>query len=115
MLVLGVNQARDVSLNTSIVTHQSSNEMQRTNSFYPVLFCFLFCFLCFLFFLFLGLKLPLFFSITTTQTKVLLHTAPSKSDQHLEFQTAGRESQALLRIAQKEFGSKVRSVGKNTR
>ena len=34
----------------------------------------------------------LFFSITTTQTMGLLHTTPLKSDQHLNFQTAGHES-----------------------
>ena len=37
----------------------------------------------------------------------LLHTTSLKSDQHLKLQTAGHESQALLRSAQKEFGSKL--------
>ena len=112
MLVLGVNPGRDVSLNTSVVTHtKATMEFKETTAFTPLLFCFLFFSL---FPFFQGLKLPLFFNITTTQTNVLLPTAPSNSDQHLEFQTAGRESQALLRIAKKEFRSKVRSVRENT-
>ena len=89
MLVLVPNQARDVSLNTNVVTHQDNKECKKTTALLPSLL-FLF-FLLFLSSFFQGSK-TLLFSITTTQTMGLLKTAPLKSDQHLNFQTAGHES-----------------------
>jgi len=51
------NQARDVSLNTNVVTHQDSKECKKTTALFPSLF-FLFSSLSFfLLFLFQGLKL----------------------------------------------------------
>jgi len=53
MLVLVPNQARDVSLNTNVVTHQDSKECKKTTALFPSLFfslLFSFFFFCSFFF-----------------------------------------------------------------
>jgi hypothetical protein len=104
MLVLVPNQARDVSLNTNVVTHQDSKECKKTTALFPSLF-------------FLFSSLSFFFALSFSGAKTLLKSQqPKQRDcctqllsnqfQRLNFQTAGRESQVLLRRAQKELGSK---------
>ena len=70
MLVIGLNQTRDMSLNTRIVTHQSSKGMQGNNSSTPSLYYFLlFFFLLSFFFLFFSRAETPLFSIQNNQNK----------------------------------------------
>jgi hypothetical protein len=64
MLVLVPNQARDVSLNTNIVTHQDSKECKKITALFPSLF-FLFSFF-------------FFFALSFSGAKTLLKTQQPK-------------------------------------
>jgi hypothetical protein len=65
MLVLVPNQARDVSLNTNVVTHQDSKECKKTTALFPSLF-------------FLFSSLSFFFALSFLGAKTLLKTQQPK-------------------------------------
>jgi hypothetical protein len=64
MLVLVPNQARDVSLNTNVVTHQDNKECKKTTALFPSLF--------------FSSLLFLFFALSFSGAKTLLKTQQPK-------------------------------------